>query len=118
MKVAITPPAKTIKLQTIGLITYQYPHLKTEQILQRILHEDFNYKMFALPFTPRKQRKTLFEHRPVQTDAVVPEVLAEKHNISYISCKDDTDIDNSCDLYIILGARIISEKCIEGEENN
>jgi phosphoribosylglycinamide formyltransferase-1 len=72
--------------------------------------------MFALPFTPRKQRETLFEHRPVQTDAVVPEILAEKHNIPYISCKDDTDIDNSCDLYIILGAGIVSEKCIEGKK--
>jgi phosphoribosylglycinamide formyltransferase-1 len=89
--------------------------LKTEQVLQRILYNKFDYKIFALPFTPRKQRKTLFEHRPEQTDAIVPEILAEKHSIPYVSCRSDGDIDNSCDLYIILGAGILSEKCIEGK---
>jgi phosphoribosylglycinamide formyltransferase-1 len=113
-----TPPPPPIKIQTIGLITYQYPHLKTEQVLQKILylHKEFKYKMFALPFVPRKQRKILFEHRPLQTDAIVPEILAEKHDIPYVSCKSDRDIDNSCDVYIILGAGIISEKCIEGKK--
>jgi phosphoribosylglycinamide formyltransferase-1 len=102
--------------KTIGLITYQYPHLKTEQVLQRLLSSNYEYKMFALPFTPYKQRKTLFEHRPCQTDAVVSEVLAEKHGIPYISCTSDEDIDNSCDLYVILGAGIISSKCVEGKK--
>jgi phosphoribosylglycinamide formyltransferase-1 len=103
-------------IRLIGLITYQYPHLKTEQILQRILHNDFEYKMFALPFVIRKQRKILFNHRPKQIDAIVPEVLARKHNISYVPCKNDEDIDNSCDLYLILGAGILSEKCIKGKK--
>jgi phosphoribosylglycinamide formyltransferase-1 len=106
-----TPP-----VQIVGLITYQYPHLKTEQILQRILRNSFEYKMFALPFVPRDRHKTLFEHRPEQTDAIAPEILAEKHNIPYIACRSDRDIDNSCDLYLILGAGILSEKCVEGKK--
>jgi phosphoribosylglycinamide formyltransferase-1 len=72
--------------------------------------------MFALPFVPRKQRKTLLEHRPPQSDAVVPEILAEKHGIPYLPCVNDEDIDNSCDIYLILGAGIISAKCIEGKK--
>jgi phosphoribosylglycinamide formyltransferase-1 len=72
--------------------------------------------MFALPYTPRRQRKTLFEHRPEQTDAIVPEILAEKHNIPYLSCESDEDIDNSCDLYVILGAGLLSEKCVTGKK--
>jgi phosphoribosylglycinamide formyltransferase-1 len=72
--------------------------------------------MFALPFTTRKRHKTLFEHRPEQTDAIVPEILAKKHNIPYIPCRSDGDIDNSCDLYLVLGAGILSEKCIEGKK--
>jgi phosphoribosylglycinamide formyltransferase-1 len=72
--------------------------------------------MFALPFTTRKRHKTLFEHRPEQTDAIAPEILAKKHSIPYISCRNDGDIDNSCDLYLILGAGILSKKCIEGKK--
>jgi phosphoribosylglycinamide formyltransferase-1 len=73
------------------------------------------YKIFALPFTPRKQRVVLFPHRPDQTDAVVSEILAKKHDIPYIKCEKDTDIDNSCDIYLILGAGLLSKKFIEGK---
>lgn len=102
-------------IKNVGLITYHYPHLKTEQVLQQIVHLDLNYKLFALPFSPRKQRQTLFSHRPEQPEAIHPEILAKKHNIPYIKCISDKDIDNSCDLYLILGAGIISEEAIEGK---
>jgi phosphoribosylglycinamide formyltransferase-1 len=78
--------------------------------------KSFKYKIFALPFTPRKQHKTLFIHRPEQSDAVVPEILAEKHNIPYIQCKTDKEIDDSCDIYMILGAGIISTECIDNKK--
>jgi phosphoribosylglycinamide formyltransferase-1 len=103
------------KLNTIGLITYHYPHLKTEQVLQHLTTMPFKYKIFALPFLSRKQRTILTPHRPEQTDAVVPEILAQKHKIPYIKCENDTDIDNSCDMYLILGAGIISAQCIKGK---
>jgi phosphoribosylglycinamide formyltransferase-1 len=103
------------KFNTVGLITYHYPHLKTEQILQYLIKIPFEYKIFALPFTPRKQRIVLVPHRPEQTDAVVPEVLAHKHKILYIKCEKDTDIDKSCDMYLILGAGLISAECIKGK---
>jgi phosphoribosylglycinamide formyltransferase-1 len=103
------------KGDTIGLITYHYPHLKTEQVLQHLIKMPYKYKIFALPFIPRKQRIVLFPHRPEQTNAVVPEILAQKHNIPYIRCEKDTDIDDSCDMYLILGAGLISAECIEGK---
>lgn len=90
--------------------------MKTEQVLQRLLQKQLNYKIFALPFTPRKPRETLFAHRPEQSDAVVPEALAKKHDIPYIQCMSDKDIDNSCDIYLILGAGIISGECISGKK--
>jgi phosphoribosylglycinamide formyltransferase-1 len=101
---------------TVGLITYHYPHLKTEQVLQTLLHKKLNFKMFALPFTQRKIRETLFIHRPNQVDAIASEVLAEKHSIPYIKCNTDKDIDNSCDVYLVLGAGIISAECINGKK--
>ena len=101
---------------SIGLITYDYPHLKTEQVLQRLLVKQYKYKIYTLPFTQRKQREILFVHRPEQLNAVAPQMLAEKHGLPYIKCLNDEDIDDSCDVYLILGAGIISNACINGKK--
>ena len=96
----------------IGLITYQAPHRKTEEVLQKILWKNYHFKIFALPFVVRKQRKVFFSHRPDQSKSVPPESLAYKHGIPYIACSKDSDIDSSCEVYVILGAGILSENCI------
>jgi phosphoribosylglycinamide formyltransferase-1 len=104
-------------IKNIGLITYHFPHLKTEQLLQYFVNmTDIKFKIFALPYVERKERATLFLHRPNQKDAIVPEVIAEKHKIPYIKCRYDTDIDDSCELYLILGAGIISSNAIAGKK--
>jgi phosphoribosylglycinamide formyltransferase-1 len=72
--------------------------------------------MYALPYKQRKERVTLFEHRPNQSDAIASEAIAEKHKIAYIKCGKDTDIDSSCDLYLVCGAGIISKECINGKK--
>lgn len=105
-----------MQIKVVGLITYHYPHLKTEQVLQRLLGMGFEFRMYALPYTARKPRKTLFQHRPEQSNAVAPQVMAEKHKIPYIKCASDDDIDDSCDVYLILGAGILSEKCVKGKK--
>lgn len=104
-------------LDTIGLITYHYPHLKTEQVLQRLLQKGgFTYKMYALPFSPRKPREVRIQHRPDQTQAVEPEVMAKKHDLPYVVCESDTDIDSACDVYLILGAGLLSAECVAGKK--
>ncbi len=104
-----------MRIKTVGLITYDYPHLKTEQVLQRILHRDFQFRMYALPFAPREPRETLFAHRPEQSDAVNPQAMAKKHGIPYIECTNDGSIDDSCDVYLVLGAGILSPECVQGK---
>ena len=106
-----------VGVKNVGLITYHFPHLKTEQLLQYFVNtNDLNFKLYALPFVEKKERVTLFSHRPNQKDAIAPEVIAEKHKIPYIKCKSDMDIDNTCDLYFILGAGIISSEAIIGKK--
>jgi len=103
-------------IKNIGLITYHFPHLKTEQLLQYFVNmPDIKFKIYALPYLERKERVTLFPHRPNQKEAVAPEIIAEKHKIQYIKCNEDKDIDDSCELYLILGAGIISSKTITGK---
>ena len=107
-----------MQMKTVGLITYHFPHLKTEQVLQRLIGLDrgFAFRMYGLPFSPRKPRESLFQHRPEQSDAVAPEAMAEKHAIPYIECGNDNDIDGSCDIYLVLGAGILSAKCVEDKK--
>lgn len=107
-----------MQIKTVGLITYHYPHLKTEQVLQRLVNLDrrYDFRMYALPFSPRKPRETLFNHRPQQFEAIAPQTMAKKHKIPYFLCKDDSAIDNRCDVYLVLGVGILSAKCVEGKK--
>ena len=102
--------------RTIGLITYNFPHLKTEQVIEYLVDNYQNLKIYALPFVPRKERVVLFHHRPNQTVSIAPEVIAEKHNIPFIKCESDLDVDDGCNIYLILGAGILSEKCVKNKK--
>ncbi len=100
----------------VGLITYQAPHRKTEEVLQKILGRDHQLTIFALPFIPRKPRRVFFPHRPDQAEALSPKKLAQKHRISYVACSKDSDIDYSCELYLILGAVFCQKVVLKGKE--
>jgi phosphoribosylglycinamide formyltransferase 1 len=104
------------KVMRVGLITYDFPHLKTEQVMQRLLGKrEFNYEMYALPFKDRKAREVLFSHRPDQKEAVAPSVLAARHDIPYMTVQSDREIESGCELYVVLGAGILSPECVEGK---
>lgn len=104
------------KNKTIGLITYDCPHLKTVQVVENLVENYQNMRMYALPFVPRKSRPVLFHHRPSETISVGPEVEAKKHNIDFVRCKSDLCIDDNCDVYLILGAGILSKKCVQNKK--
>ena len=109
-----------MKSRTVGIITYNFPHLKTEQVIQGLLNTPpsllTKLKIYALPFVERKPREVLINHRPNQIEAIAPQEIAYKHQIEFSICQKDTDIDNSCDLYIITGSGIISSECILGKK--
>lgn len=102
----------------IGLITYDYNHLKTEQVFHLLLQSkgSHNFQFYALPFAPRAPREIELHHRPNQAEAVHPKVLADAHQIPYFRCANDTEIDDSCDLYLALGAGILSAQAIAGKK--
>ena len=100
----------------VGLITYQAPHSKTREVLEGIISRQYQLKIYGLPFRHRVARKVLFDHRPDKGESVMPETLAQIYGIQYIACNEDIDIDNSCDLYLILGAGILSKDCVKGKK--
>jgi hypothetical protein len=65
----------------VGLLSYNYIHLKTEQIFQRLLERKFELTFYLLPFKKREKREVFFEHRPNQENSISIELLANSHNI-------------------------------------
>jgi phosphoribosylglycinamide formyltransferase-1 len=102
-----------MNIKQVGLITYHYNHLKTEQVLLKLFRKNYDYKIFALPFKPRNFREILIKHRPDQSEAAHPQDIATKYNIPYKICDSDTDIDKGCDIYLILGTGILSAACVK-----
>src|SRR5918994_156097 len=104
-----------MSVRDVALITYHCPHLKTEQVLQGLLRKTYRFSVYALPFKARTKRSPLFQHRPEQSDAAAPDVIARKHGIPYVVCGSDRDIPSSADIYLILGAGILSPECVAGK---
>jgi len=105
-------------MKTIGIITYQHPHLKTEQVLLNLLRKygPAQMNIYALPFVPRKERNMQINHRPDQSVSIAPELMAKTHNIPYISVADDNEIPEGLDYYLILGAGILSEAFVKNKK--
>ncbi|GAA4464983.1 hypothetical protein GCM10023093_16420 [Nemorincola caseinilytica] len=105
-------------MNTIGIVTYHYPHLKTEQVMLNLLsrYDASRFRMYALPFTSRKERIIQINHRPDQTKSVLPELLAKAHGIPYTAVASDAEIPNGLDQYLILGAGILSEAFVRGKK--
>ena len=104
-------------IETVGLITYHYPHLKTEQVAERLLQQGrYQLRFYALPFLPRKPREVLFSHRPDQSLSIEPEILAARHDIPYSSVETDEDIDDKCDVYLVIAGKILSANCVANKK--
>ena len=100
-------------MNTIGIITYKYKHLKTEQVVTRLANMGYNLVLYALPFHYRTSHKALFSHRPDQFTGMHTQELASKYSIPYMICKNDQDIKAGCDVYLLTGAGILSNECIK-----
>lgn len=107
---------QNMKNISLGIITYDYNHLKTEQLLHILIRKGFErITVFALPFVKREPRKVIFEHRPNQSTGIHPYELAFKHKLNYIKY-DGLSPLKDCDYYLIAGAGILPENIIPKEK--
>jgi phosphoribosylglycinamide formyltransferase 1 len=97
----------------VAIITYDHPHLKTEQLVQRLLLRSktaagptLDLKLLALPFTSRQSRAISFAHRPDQEKAVATRELAGACGLEFLACTYDS-IPEIADYYLVAGAGII-----------
>lgn len=101
----------------VGIITYNYPHLKTEQLVCRYVAKKQikEVNLYALPFKPRQRRTVIFAHRPDMTQSVTTETLAEFPNVRFQKWDGYQDISLSNDIFIIGGAGILDVGFAQGK---
>lgn len=93
----------------VGIITYDYAHLKTEQLVCRYnLNEKISeINLYALPFTPRAQRAVIIPHRPDMTRSVPTKSLAELSKVKFQKWNVGKAISEPNDIFVIGGAGIV-----------
>ncbi len=97
----------------IGIISYNLPHKKTQDLLDGLVKMSYEITLLILPFKKYKEREVLFRHRPNMFQGKSPEVLSAEHNIdvhdfSISNCR----ILESQDYILIGGAGLISDDLI------
>jgi len=104
----------TLAGKRVGILTYDTPHLKTEQVVCGLLRRGLtDMALFALPFRARPERSVLVAHRPNQFDAAPPSELARAHGLEFTRWDGGGDL-GECDYYLITGAGILSPEAVRG----
>ena len=98
-------------MKKLAIITYNYYHLKTEQILNNLLIDNiFEISLLALPFKKRTATINFFSHRPDQKRGIKIENFESK-KIDFFNFKESSQLDGF-DYILISGAGILDEKII------
>lgn len=93
----------------LGILTYDYAHLKTEQLVCRYIQNDkiSEINLYALPFNPRAERAVIIPHRPDMTHSVPTESLAELSKVKFQKWDGVEKIGEFNDIFVIGGAGIV-----------
>ena len=100
----------------IGIITYDFFHLKTEQVVHRLLRQNLRkIKIIAFPFKERAERSVLIPHRPNQFDAIRTEDLAKANGLGFQRYDGKLPLVD-CDLYLVTGAGILPPEIVRDRQ--
>jgi len=89
----------------IGIITYDVPHKKTQDIMLRLIGNDVT--VIATKFKERKKIKTLYEHRPSMKSHVSTIDLCKHFGFNYIENNNPYEIIKRLDVGLIGGCGLI-----------
>ena len=93
----------------IGLLTYQKPHRKTQDLLFRLLISGYDVVIIASPWEERKNFKPLFPHRPFSRVDITPLCLAKLFGVEYIEIENYGELASiDVNYFLIGGAGIIN----------
>lgn len=98
--------------RSIGVITYDAPHLKTEQIVHRLLARgQRNLTLLTLPFVDRPEREVMIRHRPRQSEAVATRDLAAANGLALQEIDGKSPLP-PLDIFLITGAGILAPEVV------
>ena len=94
----------------IGVITYDIPHLKTEQLLLSLLQNNSISKitLYALPFVSRKARLVKYPHRPDQKLSINQKEFISYSKVYYQGWDGKSHVSHNDEVVIIAGGGIIN----------
>lgn len=108
-----------MKTKQIMLFIYDFPHKKTEDFLFRLLIEGYEIKYsIAAPWKRLNIKSSVVRVDQKHEGLIHPRLICEKFGIKYLSLDHDSKetLDfikkNPVDLYIVSGARILSQEVI------
>lgn len=97
----------------IGLITYDTPHLKTEQLLAALwVRGERELTLLGLPFRPRPQRPVRFAHRPEMAEGAHPAELAAHFDLPWMPLPDAAVLPAGFDVLLVAGAGLLPAEVI------
>lgn len=99
----------------IGLITYNKPHLKTQQLFHGFLKKNFSVSFFITPFKKYNKKKVenKFPHRPYQFVGEDIKILAEKYKIRIFKISEIVKLQNAFDYFIVAGSGILPKPILK-----
>ena len=95
----------------VGILTYNKPHLKTQQVIRGLIKKKNIYikKIIISNFKQFAERKVLFNHRPAQFKGINPHDIAKKLKIK-IEKITNKNCFSGLNYVLICGSQIIKKK--------
>ena len=101
----------------IGLITYDCPHKKTTDIIERCSSKIDC--ILTIPFKQRTKRKVLINHRPNQFCGYKPKEIGKSYSIDVLPLdKINSENNNGLDQLIVGGAGLLSKSIVNNFMRN
>lgn len=102
----------------IGIITYDFPHRKTQDLIARLIFSGYtNLIIFATPYVERKNFRPLFIHRPSGAVNISVHDLCTRMNIKYVQANvaelNEYFRKYKLDHILIAGAGILPEETVK-----
>lgn len=103
-------------MSTVGVISYQSRHLKTEQIVLKLAESRQFSQIYVLAqtFKDRPQRNALFQHRPDQSSGVPTRDLEAIPSVIYVPWNDDVAPPSGIDIFAVGGSGLLDVAFAQG----
>lgn len=95
----------------IGIITYDVPHLKTQQVFFKLIEQGYKIFFFLTKFKKLKERTVLYHHRPFQFNGPDIFELSKKYKIKINKLENIKKIKD-IKYFLICGSGVIDKKYI------